>query len=366
MPRKSTRRLTFPKSQKSQKRTKNAYGTPSPGLWATMTKHRGFQVLDEKDEMYQFVQGNVALVLPEGVPPVNKLAVHEFWVCKIIEVRSIEDNEEPEVWARVQWYWSPQEIAERIESFDIARCGRFERLFSDQFDLVSSLCFSCIAPLAEYDETRLDQPTISPDTFYCRYNFKLRPRRISPNHEGTCLCTRAYNPDIDTMHFCPRPSCRASYHRECLLKAKWVETSTSGRDLRLLCSNPDSDDTFEMRTLGPRRKRVKLDLVAGSTYAPSGDRSLEEALDYLPTGLVKIAQLPIMKGVEGGGLVGNVRSVVAARRMVYEALMSVSGPLAVPSNWEERVDLSEVPSSRRAKQLSKIPLFRCPQCQGAI
>lgn len=64
------------------------------------------------------------------------------------------------VWARVQWYWSGTEVAGIIKSLFVifaymlvffftrcfysqaSSCGRFERIFSDQYDYVSSQSFN--------------------------------------------------------------------------------------------------------------------------------------------------------------------------------------------------------------------------------
>ena len=65
-----------------------------------------------------------------------------------------------QVWARVQWYWSGKDVAGLIKSLYISlhffyvtlyahsrfskpsNCGRYERIYSDQYDYVSSQSFN--------------------------------------------------------------------------------------------------------------------------------------------------------------------------------------------------------------------------------
>ena len=52
-----------------------------------------------------------------------------------------------------------------------------------------------------------------------------------PKPIGSCICRRPYNPDNSSeesiMHFCPRPNCRKLYHRNCLPKSTFINTSDS-------------------------------------------------------------------------------------------------------------------------------------------
>jgi hypothetical protein len=155
------------------------------------------------------------------------------------------------------------------------------------------------------------------------------------------------------MHFCPRPSCRKAYHRDCLVKEGWTEIAKADRDIRLLCSSPEMDTDFVLCSAQPPVKRRR-----GAKIPPSAPAEL---LAVLPTNLVEIAKQPIIRGGVDG-IAGNVRGVVAARKIVYSAVQSGN----VPDNWEEIVDMGE--PSLRAKRSPKkeAPALVCPGCQGPI
>jgi hypothetical protein len=54
----------------------------------------------------------------------------------------------------------------------------------------------------------------------------------------------------------------------------------------------------------------------------------------IPTSLLNIAQQPIVKGFGVTSVVGNVRPVVEAQRMIYKAL---GGLTPIPDSWEEEI-----------------------------
>lgn len=158
------------------------------------------------------------------------------------------------------------------------------------------------------------------------------------------------------MHFCPRPSCRKAYHRDCLAENNCVETSPRGREDRLLASSPDSDEPFPLASYQAspgKRKR-------GGGKGKEAVRS--SPLDALPEELLRVARLPITKGVRAGGLVGNVRSVVTARRLVYAALENHG---ILPEDWEDQI-VSKALKDTVLPETTDIPPLRCPGCQGAI
>ena len=110
-------------------------------------------------------------------------------------------------------------------------------------------------------------------------------------------------------------------------------------------------------------------------------------LDKLPSKLVLLASQPIVRGslFVTGGVSGNVRPVVRARRLVHEILelrgeeedsMSVeyngeSTEVVVPHDWEDRV-MGLQPEVKLNECVVKIqgkkgtPVFACPECGSAI
>jgi hypothetical protein len=98
---------------------------------------------------------------------------------------------------------------------------------------------------------------------------------------------------------------------------------------------------------------VTTDDEVAARYLP-----VPKLLAALPPELVSIAQQPIVKGHGAGGVVGNVRAVTAARRMVYRA---ISGEGFVPYDWQQRVA-----GPALGRDISAFPPLLCPQCQGPI
>lgn len=162
------------------------------------------------------------------------------------------------------------------------------------------------------------------------------------------------------MHFCPRPSCLKSYHRSCLVKASYVDNSDFAcLPTRLLASSPDTDEPFEFPEAEPLPKRTRLK-ADSNRFKRLPDP--EELLSSLPADLVTVAQQPIVKG-GNTGIIGNIRSVVNARRMLYAALAIYGGSIIpVPDDWEESIDIERAVVKRK----KKIPALICPDCQGPI
>ena len=233
-----------------------------------------------------------------------------------------------------------------------------------------------------------------------------------PKPIGSCICHKPYNPDHSSeeniMHFCPRPNCRRWYHRNCLLESTYIDASDSALlSYRLLASSPDTDEPFEFpsveteqifdpqpplkkhkATRPPKSRfrietediKVEIDDIPPSS-GPSSPTSPvfkgtkrvllpevstpdpEAALSSLPTNLVTLAQQPIVKsGTAGvGGMVGNVRPVIQARRLVYDAVTN-GGTLS--DDWEESIDADvEAIIQNPGKE---VPKLCCPECKGPI
>ena len=177
------------------------------------------------------------------------------------------------------------------------------------------------------------------------------------------------------MHFCPRPSCQRFYHSSCLTSRD--PTDPSLRRLHLLSSSPDSNLPIDFETLAPaepaqKRKRGR---PSAASLRSTHRKTTEELLGQLPQKLLKIAEQPIVRGAAflQGGVSGNVRVVVNARRMVYGAVESGRG---VEEGWEEEVGVQEPGEEERAivnivvgKKRGNSGLLQpwlCPNCWGPI
>jgi hypothetical protein len=139
--------------------------------------------------------------------------------------------------------------------------------------------------------------------------------------------------------------------------------------------------------VSPQKGKVIVtpeDLLEDSDREEGGSAG---ALDRLPSKLVLLASQPIVRGTlfTTGGVSGNVRPVVRARRLVHEILelrsdeednMSAeynndSAGVEAPDDWEERVmglqpevQLNECVVKIQGQR--SIPVFACPECGSAI
>ncbi|KAF9463258.1 hypothetical protein BDZ94DRAFT_1259504 [Collybia nuda] len=360
MPRRRRGRFTPKKTTKSHG---GDPASPTEAEWRSMTEFGSFVVRDEEDVEHIFRKGDDATVLPYKAIVGEELPLHKYWVARIKEIRA---KGEDEVWARVQWHWSGHEVAGTIKSFHGASCGNYERIYSDHFDYVSSSAFDAVVHVHKFFETNPNQPYIGKDEFYTRYTFEYKARIINPRPgSGTCVCEEPYSPDdtMGLMHFCPRPSCRHAYHQKCLLAEFKDPESSMTRSLRLLASSPDSDETIVLEDLissePPKKKRRGR--PAKKSLDPIGV-SLEDLLKGMPSGLVLVAQQPIVRGAafSAGGVSGNVQAVLHARNMVYAALSGTP----IPDDWEDNVDIDR--AIVRVPGRKPIPAFVCPKCGGAI
>ncbi|KAF8065269.1 hypothetical protein FPV67DRAFT_1696385 [Lyophyllum atratum] len=388
MPRRAAR-LTLAKKKpyKKRKLTGGDPATPSDDEWKGMIEFGSFIVRDEEGDEHTFRRGDTAIVLPHGVKVGQAIELCDYWVVKIREV-----------WTRVQWYWSGDEVHGAIKSFDSKACGRYERIFSDHFDYVSTSAFDAAVPMKKLNDTDIEQPYIPRDVFYTRYTFEYRARVIQPKPSSECLCALPYSPDTPSpsslMHFCPRPACRRWYHASCLVGAGYrdgdgdAEGGKAGRGRRLLGMSPDVDGEGGLEEMGGGeggkgrgrggRKGERGRGGGGGEPDPDQDAnsnadSSSTLLSTLPPDLLLIASQPIVRGAAfpAGGVSGNVGGVVRARRMVYNALR---GGEEVPEDREgvlgvgvgEAVVEGKGKGKKRVKPRESVAALLCPECGGAI
>lgn len=195
--------------------------------------------------------------------------------------------------------------------------------------------------------------------------------------ENSCICDEPYSPDDESehglMHFCPRPQCRKWYHQRCLIELEPPKPcSARAWGLRLLATSPDDDlkESLYQRIPGSPSKRTRKSMTQDAQRNDESDATLKAVLEDLPKNLLTTAQQPIVRGAlyPAGGVSGNVRAVVNARRLVLNSLRYWD----LPEDWEDTV-LGEGSSKttfgamvvRTRGRRSPIPLL-CPQCQSAI
>uniref|UniRef100_A0A8H7XQB5 BAH domain-containing protein n=1 Tax=Psilocybe cubensis TaxID=181762 RepID=A0A8H7XQB5_PSICU len=202
--------------------------------FASLKPFGSFVVSDpETNEGHKFKKEDNVAILPHGRDPGNHIEDEEYWIAKIKDIRAeLHEDGSNTVWARVQWFYSADDVASVIKSFDKSTIGKYEKIFSDHYDYVGPESFNAIIPMAKFYENDPEPPYIPWDKFYRRYTFEYKARMLKPKPgSSSCMCKQPYNPNdtsrTSLMHFCPRPSCRRAYHHRCLLASKSKESATT-------------------------------------------------------------------------------------------------------------------------------------------
>lgn len=109
----------------------------------------------------------------------------------------------------------------------------------------------------------------------------------------------------------------------CLLYDQHFDTrmSRTERDRRLLNSIPDDEGPFALPSALTIRIPSRAQPTIRAYKAPPLQSVSGISLDELPRELLKVAQSPIVKGA-GLGIVGNIKEVIEARRLVRECLQT--------------------------------------------
>ncbi|KAF8842784.1 hypothetical protein BDN67DRAFT_1067392 [Paxillus ammoniavirescens] len=359
MARKKKSRLTHKKKSAS----KNPDKAPQEGLprtqFAALKLYGSFVVEDAEGEHTTFRKDDTAYIKPYETDPSEEMPPEDYWIARIREIRATDnssdpENQAPQVWVRVQWYWSPQEVAQVVKSFKPEYCGKYEKIFSDNYDIVSSQCFSARVQMKRYGEREFEQPFIEDDDWFCRYYFEYNSKRIIPKQASiTCVCGVPYIPGVDEiLHFCPRPGCRSAHHQICLLERGLVEDSSVERCRRLVETWPDAGSTDTVESLAqvdaPPRKRRKGMVASPVVFH-------DDPLEDFPRELIAIAEQEIVRGTKAGGIVGNVAAVTAARNAIYKVL---SGDGTIPNDCQIDIDLPF--------PIATLQGFLCPSCGSPI
>ncbi|KAI0088358.1 hypothetical protein BDY19DRAFT_193994 [Irpex rosettiformis] len=412
-----------------QKQRKAKTAAPTEEEWETMERQKsvvvGGRTFQEKDDVVLH----------------SREKAENAWVASLRQIRMRRDEE---IWIRVRWYQSPHNIAEIINSFDPGMFCRMERAPSDQSDILSAGCLKEVTHVHHFRENTLKPLDISPNDFFQRYSVGFETRDITPIPGSfTCLpeCAKPYHPfpctqtrgkrgkylkiskdddeiDLtwDVMHMCPRPQCGCRwYHRSCLIRAGYIDRDSAAdvgdRRARLLAADPDSED-LHPSVVNPALLKTQetLEMKPGGISSVLGSLStyVSAKLGHLPPELVEIAAQPIVRCATRPKLLsnprlgtfstaGNVKEVVLARRLVYQALDGGHEQLqqfctqqphtsdgqhledleldvwqAQPDSirvfasprqefWQRRAGLSEF-----SQDLDRCPPIFCPQCGNPV
>ncbi|KAI0783263.1 hypothetical protein C8Q75DRAFT_811079 [Abortiporus biennis] len=263
------------------------------------------------------------------------------WLCRIAEIRCRESDNNP--WVKVYWYYSGYDIstANGVTGFKASQIADNERMLSSHWEYLEWNCLDRVVDIYPWFSDQLDPPEISEDTFFTRHviNFETKPLFNPPLREHKCgICSESlmYNPfpasfrASDTYwHFCPRPQCRKWFHRSCLLHSfeePDLDSYVGSHKLRILAVDPDDQNphpsfvqfTYPKPDRGKDSSEFNLSNMANAKW----EEMLSKIQSKLHPSILTIAQQPIVRHPNTGNLsiVGNLKDVVLARRLVYHVL----------------------------------------------
>ncbi|KAJ7726923.1 hypothetical protein B0H16DRAFT_1591780 [Mycena metata] len=296
----------------------------------------------------------------------------------MVKVKEIRSKPDGEVWVKVNWFYSPQEVSEKVPAFDASKCAKYERIYSHHSEIVSALTFEALVTMVEFVEDDPDQPRILQDQFFHRYYLETNREKfnalqytcdgaLEPLGAKSCSCGEPYNPedsDSRVMHWCPRPGCRRAYHRSCLIEDAH-HAMLKGQN-NLVCARLSSSADTDEAVTTPGR----------------------DILRRVPDDLVFLAAQPMVRG-GAYGVAGNVAIVVRARRVVHAALPIVGhesfsgseaeGLCILDAELELDLDLyswyedsgfasweDAIVEARLSSEAQTEGVFVCPTCGGAL
>lgn len=168
------------------------------------------------------------------------------------------------------------------------------------------------------------------------------------------ICKRAYNPNTDIIHFCPRITCLQGWHDHCLERNNWYIKTLENFEQRI--ESMGGEFNIDMQAdQSSSRKRARLNRESHNT----------NPYERIPKELLDIARQPIIRG-RSMGVVGNVCSVTRARKLLRAAMRDGQ---QVPEDWKSSLgviysvaDLKAVNTFQAKKALA----YACPKCGEPI
>ncbi|KAJ7216427.1 hypothetical protein GGX14DRAFT_518118 [Mycena pura] len=308
---------------------------PHGAAWDGMVQKGSFTLTNEDGDELRVKLNDVAAICPQGMSPEEDMALDQYWMGKVHDIRSTPDGKvrfqwkdgtvgsyssatSRQVWVQINWYYSPRDINEKIQTFNPSHCAKQERIYSHHSDIVSAFTFNDIVRMVDFLEDDPQQAPILRDAFFCRYFFDAYPSALAVHQYTLCdvhgasnarktlemstciICDEPYNPDDSdpdrVMHWCPRLQCCRGYHRGCLIDNACHGVSAS-RDAVIRARLANTADTDTLFVLPDTRTMSSV----------------------IPAQLMHLAAQPIMRGGTHG-VAGNVAAVVRARRVVHIAL----------------------------------------------
>ncbi|KAF5365316.1 hypothetical protein D9758_005433 [Tetrapyrgos nigripes] len=331
------------KSKSKREENTPAGGTPSDSEWLTMQPCDKIAVCTEDSVEYPFCVGDtVSLLSPDGK--------RDEWYAKIEDIRQRE-GEDNDVWVKVRWYYSPEEVDNAINGvegksnrkslgeetdmvFDPEFCSPTERILSDHCDIIHSLSLEDVVKITFFDESNLlEQKDITHGELFCRYTLSIHPFDNPPKLSAPvspCLCSRGYNlsqsDPAQAMRVCAE--CKRPWHHTCLVSGGFSEDVGLEKILHGILGQQDAEQ--ESRVDRSPQKKRRLD--AASRQSPYSSRRFLTLLERTPPSLLLLAAQPLIRG--------SCRSI----------------PLPIPLPAPSFADSSHLPSSpskRSAKHAKK-------------
>ncbi|KAH9474725.1 hypothetical protein JR316_0013190 [Psilocybe cubensis] len=379
--------------------------------FASLKPFGSFVVSDpETNEGHKFKKEDNVAILPHGRDPGNHIEDEEYWIAKIKDIRAeLHEDGSNTVWARVQWFYSADDVASVIKSFDKSTIGKYEKIFSDHYDYVGPESFNAIIPMAKFYENDPEPPYIPWDKFYRRYTFEYKARMLKPKPASKSKesATTFVSGNSSQATVSDIPKKRKRGERGSLLSDSTKSTPDYSegnltpsnpifsRSFRLLSCSPDTDETINLQSLIPltvqsptelneaeeivisrpamkkrkgRRSVIKNHVPSAPPRRPK--QTIVEALGSVPFELLHIAEQPLVRGAAfaNGGISGNIAFVTRARRLLYKLLQGEP----MPERWEDEIfvqgegaDLTNAIVKIGASQ-RPFPPFVCPNCKSAI
>ncbi|KAJ1307399.1 hypothetical protein OPQ81_001504 [Rhizoctonia solani] len=171
-------------------------------------------------------------------------------IAEVLEIRSPE-RDKSEQFVLVRWYYSGsmlqnlQDPAKAIKNFSKFRFSPRELVLSDHMQVFPSSQLMKKMSVRTFHETNVEQPTIGPDEWWCRYFWTIKQccllscNKSNPAITGCgmgngCIKNYYFAPHLEFQRCCTRGSCQTWYHIECLQNAKrLVKLKTGHTDERL-------------------------------------------------------------------------------------------------------------------------------------
>ncbi|KAG8935370.1 hypothetical protein FRC02_008175 [Tulasnella sp. 418] len=159
---------------------------PTEKEWKAMKTYTTLLIPGRNDVEHHFNLHDIVLVIPENMrfrDPKKKTPVLDFWVARIVDIRSPRNHPEL-LWCKVHWFYNKDHFAAHLKQsrqqipFNPKRCGKYELIDTDHESYISVPCIEDHADVTYYYENRLNQPNVS--CFYVRtmYNFKTNTLKV--------------------------------------------------------------------------------------------------------------------------------------------------------------------------------------------